>query len=247
MKRDKGECDMSTVLLETKSLTKKFGKETAVSDVSLTVQKNSIYGLLGPNGAGKSTTLKILTGILRKTSGEVFFDGHKWKRSDLQNIGSLIEAPPLYDNLTAFENVKVHATLLGLSEDRINSVLKTVDMQHAGKKRAGQFSMGMRQRLGIAIALLNHPKLLILDEPTNGLDPIGIQELRDLIRSFPQEGITVILSSHILSEVEQIADHIGIIIGGHLGYQGEINKTDDLEHLFMEVVKASREKEGVKR
>ncbi|MGW6163760.1 lantibiotic protection ABC transporter ATP-binding protein, partial [Bacillus altitudinis] len=237
---------MSTVLLETKSLTKKFGKETAVSDVSLTVQKNSIYGLLGPNGAGKSTTLKILTGILRKTSGEVFFDGHKWKRSDLQNIGSLIEAPPLYDNLTAFENVKVHATLLGLSEDRINSVLKTVDMQHAGKKRAGQFSMGMRQRLGIAIALLNHPKLLILDEPTNGLDPIGIQELRDLIRSFPQEGITVILSSHILSEVEQIADHIGIIIGGHLGYQGEINKTDDLEHLFMEVVKASREKEGVK-
>ncbi|WP_049140424.1 ATP-binding cassette domain-containing protein, partial [Bacillus subtilis] len=179
---------MSTVLLETKSLTKKFGKETAVSDVSLTVQKNSIYGLLGPNGAGKSTTLKILTGILRKTSGEVFFDGHKWKRSDLQNIGSLIEAPPLYDNLTAFENVKVHATLLGLSEDRINSVLKTVDMQHAGKKRAGQFSMGMRQRLGIAIALLNHPKLLILDEPTNGLDPIGIQELRDLIRSFPQEG-----------------------------------------------------------
>ncbi|CCU60439.1 lantibiotic protection ABC transporter ATP-binding protein [Bacillus subtilis] len=238
---------MSTVLLETKSLTKKFGKETAVSDVSLTVKKNSIYGLLGPNGAGKSTTLKILTGILRKTSGEVFFDGHKWKRSDLQNIGSLIEAPPLYDNLTAFENVKVHATLLGLSEDRINSVLKTVDMQHAGKKRAGQFSMGMRQRLGIAIALLNHPKLLILDEPTNGLDPIGIQELRDLIRSFPQEGITVILSSHILSEVEQIADHIGIIIGGHLGYQGEINKTDDLEHLFMEVVKASREKEGVKR
>ncbi|MFP5998525.1 lantibiotic protection ABC transporter ATP-binding protein [Bacillus subtilis] len=238
---------MSTVLLETKSLTKKFGKETAVSDVSLTVQKNSIYGLLGPNGAGKSTTLKILTGILRKTSGEVFFDGHKWKRSDLQNIGPLIEAPPLYDNLTAFENVKVHATLLGLSEDRINSVLKTVDMQHAGKKRAGQFSMGMRQRLGIAIALLNHPKLLILDEPTNGLDPIGIQELRDLIRSFPQEGITVILSSHILSEVEQIADHIGIIIGGHLGYQGEINKTDDLEHLFMEVVKASREKEGVKR
>lgn len=238
---------MSAILLETKSLTKKFGKETVVTDVSLTVRKNSIYGLLGPNGAGKSTTLKILTGILRKTSGEVFFDGHKWKRSDLQNIGSLIESPPLYDNLTAFENVKVHATLLGLSEDRINSVLKTVDMQHAGKKKAGQFSMGMRQRLGIAIALLNHPKLLILDEPTNGLDPIGIQELRDLIRSFPQKGITVILSSHILSEVEQIADHIGIISSGYLGYQGEINKVDDLENLFMEVVKSSREKEGVNK
>nr|AAL15571.1 putative SpaF [Bacillus subtilis] len=247
MKRIKGESDMSSVLLETKGLTKKFGKETAVADVSLTVQKNSIYGLLGPNGAGKSTTLKILTGILRKTSGEIFFDGHKWKRSDLKNIGSLIESPPLYDNLTAFENVKVHATLLGLSKERINSVLETVDMLHAGKKRAGQFSMGMRQRLGIAIALLNHPKLLILDEPTNGLDPIGIQELRDLIRSFPLEGITVILSSHILSEVEQIADHIGIISDGHLGYQGEINKADNLEQLFMEVVKSSREKGGAKK
>lgn len=107
--------------------------------------------------------------------------------------------------------------------------------------------MGMRQRLGIAIALLNHPKLLILDEPTNGLDPIGIQELRDLIRSFPLEGITVILSSHILSEVEQIADHIGIISDGHLGYQGEINKADNLEQLFMEVVKSSREKGGAKK
>lgn len=238
---------METVLLKTKNLTKKFGKELAVSDVSLTVYKNSIYGLLGPNGAGKSTTLKIITGILRNTSGEIFFDGHKWRRSDLKNIGSLIESPPLYDNLTAFENVKVHATLLGLPEERIHTVLKIVDMQHVGKKKAGQFSMGMKQRLGIAIALLNHPKLLILDEPTNGLDPIGIQELRELIRSFPQKGITVILSSHILSEVEQIADHIGIISGGYLGYEGKINKSDNLEQLFMEVVKKSKEREGMKR
>ena len=116
-------------------------------------------------------------------------------------------------------------------------MLKTVDMHHTGKKKAGQFSMGMRQRLGIAIALLNRPKLLILDEPTNGPDPIGIQELRELIRSFPEQGMTVILSSHILSEVEQIADHIGIISGGYLGYQGKINKGDDLERLFMDVVK----------
>ncbi|MEC3608452.1 lantibiotic protection ABC transporter ATP-binding protein [Bacillus glycinifermentans] len=235
---------MGNILLETKHLKKQFGRSRVVTDVSLTVQENSIYGLLGPNGAGKSTTLKMLTGILKPTSGEIFFDGHLWKRSFLQDIGSLIEYPPLYDNLTAYENVKVHATLRGLAHDRIEKVLKTVDMHHAGKKRAGQFSMGMKQRLGIAIALLNHPKLLILDEPTNGLDPIGIQELRELIKSFPQEGITVILSSHILSEVEQIADHIGIISGGRLGYQGEIDKEDDLERLFMEVVKSNREKDG---
>lgn len=171
-------------------------------------------------------------------------EGRKWKRSVLKDIGSLIESPPLYDNLTAYENAKVHATLLGLPDARITEVLKTVDMHHAGKKKAGQFSMGMRQRLGIAIALLNRPKLLILDEPTNGLDPIGIQELRELIRSFPKQGMTVILSSHILSEVEQIADHIGIISGGYLGYQGKINKGDDLERLFMDVVKSTRGKEG---
>jgi len=235
---------MSTILLETRHLQKKFGRSQAVSDVSLSVKKNSIYGLLGPNGAGKSTTLKLLTGILNPTAGDILFEGRKWKRSVLKDIGSLIESPPLYDNLTAYENAKVHATLLGLPDARITEVLKTVDMYHAGKKKAGQFSMGMRQRLGIAIALLNRPKLLILDEPTNGLDPIGIQELRELIRSFPEQGMTVILSSHILSEVEQIADHIGIISGGYLGYQGRINKGDDLERLFMDVVKSTREKEG---
>ncbi|MED1738645.1 lantibiotic protection ABC transporter ATP-binding protein [Bacillus swezeyi] len=238
---------MDTILLETNHLQKKFGRASALSDVSLTVYKNSIYGLLGPNGAGKSTTLKLLTGILNPTSGDILFAGRKWQRSVLKDIGSLIESPPLYNNLTAFENVKVHATLLGLPDARIKEVLKIVDLQHAGKKRAGQFSMGMKQRLGIAIALLNHPKLLILDEPTNGLDPIGIQELRELIRSFPEKGITVILSSHMLSEVEQIADHIGIISSGCLGYQGRINKGDDLERLFMEVVKSTRGIEGGER
>ena len=196
--------------------------------------------MLGPNGAGKSTTLKMITGILKKTSGEIIFEGHPWSRKDLRNIGALIEAPPLYENLTARENLKVRTTLLGLKESRIDEVLQTVDLTDTGKKRAGQFSMGMKQRLGIAIALLNHPKLLILDEPTNGLDPIGIQDLRNLIRSFPEQGITVILSSHILSEVELIADHIGIISNGILGYEAKINPGEDLESLFMEVVKKSK-------
>ena len=203
-------------------------------------EKNSVYGLLGPNGAGKSTTLKMITGMLHKTSGEILFEDKPWSRADLEKIGALIEMPPLYDNLTAWENLKVRTLLLGLPDSRIKEVLEIVDLKNTGKKKSGQFSIGMKQRLGIAIALLNHPRLLILDEPTNGLDPLGIQELRDLIKSFPEQGITVILSSHILAEVEQIADHIGIINNGRLAYQNAINHQENLEELFMNVVKKGR-------
>lgn len=227
---------MDTILKIT-NLCKKFKGQTAVNNVSLNIRRNSVYGLLGPNGAGKSTTLKMITGILKPTSGRIDFDGHLWQRSDLNRIGALIETPPLYENLTAYENLKVRTTLLGLNDKSIEEVLKTVRLTDTGKKRAGQFSLGMKQRLGIAIALLNNPQLLILDEPTNGLDPIGIEELRELIRSFPEKGITVILSSHILSEVQQIADYIGIIADGILGYESELRTGDKLEQIFMDVVK----------
>lgn len=223
-------------MLETKNLTKQFGKQTAVNQLNLKVERQSIYGLLGPNGSGKSTTLKMITGMLRKTSGQILIDGHDWSRKDLENIGALIESPPLYENLTARENLKVRTLMLGLPDSRIDEVLKIVDLTNTGQKKSGQFSMGMKQRLGIAIALLNHPKLLILDEPTNGLDPIGIQELRELIRSFPEQGITVIISSHILSEIQMTADHIGIIANGVLGYQDRIHQDEDLEKLFTDVV-----------
>lgn len=232
---------MASYILQTEKLCKKFRKQHAVNNISLMVQKNSIYGLLGPNGAGKSTTLKMITGLLRPTSGNIIFAGHPWGRKDLKDIGSLIESPALYSNLTAEENLKVHTKLLNLLDSQIHEVLETVDLKNTGKKRASQFSMGMKQRLGIAIALLAHPKLLILDEPTNGLDPIGIQELRELIRSFPSKDVTVILSSHMLSEVEQVADHIGIISNGILGYQDEIHKDDNLEKLFMKIVKENRQ------
>lgn len=228
-------------ILKTDNLCKDFKKQKAVNNVSITVRENSIYGLLGPNGAGKSTTLKMITGMLRPTSGKVLFNGHDWNRKDLEQIGALIETPPLYDNLSAVENLEVRAKLLNVPKARINEVLEIVDLQNTGRKKAGQFSMGMKQRLGIAIALLNKPKLLILDEPTNGLDPIGIQELRSLIRSFPSQGITVILSSHILSEVQLIADDIGIISNGILGYEGQMNKDENLENLFIEVVRKSQE------
>ncbi|WP_311083277.1 lantibiotic protection ABC transporter ATP-binding protein [Paenibacillus polymyxa] len=231
---------MDNIILQTKNLCKTFGRQQVVNNVTLSIQENSVYGLLGPNGAGKSTTLKMLTGMLRPTAGEILFQGKSWSRKDLAQIGALIESPPLYENLTARENLKVRTTLLGLPDSRIDEVLSIVDLTDTGKKRSGQFSMGMKQRLGIAIALLNHPKLLILDEPTNGLDPIGIQEQRELIRSFPKKGITVILSSHILSEVEQIVDHVGIIAGGVLAYQEAVTPGQNLKSLFMQIAQEYR-------
>lgn len=228
------------MILRTTDLCKNFRNQTAVNRVSLNIRRCSVYGLLGPNGAGKSTALKMIAGILRPSSGSIEFDGHAWRREDLADIGALIETPPLYDNLTAYENLKVRAVLLGAGDQQIREVLQLVRLTGTGKKRAGQFSLGMKQRLGIAIALLNQPKLLILDEPTNGLDPVGIEELRDLIRSFPEQGITVILSSHILSEVQQIADHVGIISNGVLGYESELRADEDLEKLFMQVVQQNR-------
>lgn len=205
-------------ILETRGLTKRFGRgdqaQDAVADVSLHIREGEVYGLLGPNGAGKSTTLKMICGMLRPTAGEILFAGRAWRREDLYAIGSLIEEAPLYPNLTARENLRVRTTLLGLPESRVDEVLAAVDLADTGKKRAGRFSMGMRQRLGLALALIARPRLLVLDEPTNGLDPIGIEELRDQIRGFAAAGTTVIVSSHILSEVQQMADTIGIIYGG---------------------------------
>ncbi|MCM1212810.1 MAG: lantibiotic protection ABC transporter ATP-binding protein [Blautia sp.] len=224
-------------ILKTTDLCKDFKEQKAVDKVSLHIERNAIYGLLGANGAGKSTILKMITGIYRPTSGEIEFDNHPWNRNDLHSIGALIETPPLYENLSAYENLKARTLALGLPEERIREVLDIVRLSDTGRKKAGHFSLGMKQRLGIALALLSKPALLILDEPTNGLDPIGISELRELICSFPAQGITVILSSHILSEVEQMVDHIGILADGKLGYEGEIPRGADLEELFMNVIK----------
>ena len=179
----------------------------------------------------------MITGMLHKSSGDIIFNDHIWSRKDLEQIGALIELPPLYENLSARENLKVRTMLLGLPESRIDEVLQIVGLSNTGKKRSGKFSLGMKQRLGIAIALLNNPKLLILDEPTNGLDPLGIQELREMILGFPKQGITVILSSHNISEVEQVADYIGIICEGELKYQYIKDSQESLENLFLEVVK----------
>jgi ABC-2 type transport system ATP-binding protein len=227
---------LEDLILETRHLSKKFKNELADNDISLHIKRNTVYGLIGPNGAGKSTLLKMIVQLLAPTEGNIIFDGHPISRKDLDNIGALIEGPALYNNLTVEENLLVHAKLLNIPVSRISEVLEIVDLKKTGKKTAGKFSMGMKQRLGIALALLNNPKLLILDEPTNGLDPFGVKELRDLIAGFPKQGITVILSSHILSEVAQVIDRIGIINRGELLFEGVPDQKESLEDFFTKIV-----------
>ena len=225
-------------ILETKNLSKQFKNTLALDKVSIHINEGKVYGLLGPNGAGKSTFLKLITQIIKPTSGQIFYKDHQISQKDLAEIGSIIENPAIYPNLTAYENLKVLTTLLNIEEEKINEVLKMVSLTNTGNKLTREFSLGMKQRLGIAMALINNPKLLILDEPTNGLDPMGIAELRELIKSFTNDGITVLISSHILSEVDQVADKVGIIVNGKLAYEGQNDKgSAHLEKLFMDIVK----------
>ncbi len=229
------------MILRTEKLSKRYRKKEVVSGVHINVPEKSVYGLLGPNGAGKSTILKMISGIAKPSEGTIFFAGHPWERKDLKDLGALIEHPPIYGNLSAYENLEVRALQLGIRKEKINEVLEKVGLKDVGKKRAGHFSLGMKQRLGIALAIINEPKLLILDEPTNGLDPFGIEELRGLIRDFADCGMTIILSSHILGEVQMVADYIGILSEGVLAYEGSNDRSVQLEDLFMEIAKNRRE------
>lgn len=221
-----------TNLIETHKIVKKFKDQLVLDEINLHVPENKVYCLLGPNGAGKTTLMKILTGMISASSGKVDFAGHEWTRSDLADIGSLIENAPLYGNLTAQENLQVICRLRGSDESEIPNILQTVGLTNTGKKLSKNFSLGMKERLGIGLALVGNPKLLILDEPTNGLDPLGIQQLRELIAEFKQRKITIIISSHMLSEVEHLADNIGIIGGGKLLLEQEYDHETDLEKLF---------------
>ena len=213
-------------LIETRALTRRFGSHVAVNDVNLLVPRAGVYGFLGPNGAGKTTAIRMLLGLIRPDAGEVRLFGQSLKsdhRALMSRVGALVEAPSLYPHLTGRENLEVTRRLLGSSRNSIDVALETIKLTRDADRRVREYSLGMRQRLGLALALLNKPQLLILDEPTNGLDPAGIHEMRDLIRRLPKEfGVTVFLSSHLLSEVEQIADHIGIIHESKLLFQGTL-------------------------
>jgi ABC-type multidrug transport system ATPase subunit len=213
-------------LIETRGLTRRFGSQLAVDDLDLLVPAAGVYGFLGPNGAGKTTAIRMLLGLIRPNAGEVRLFGQSLNGNHgalMRRVGALVEAPSLYPHLTGRENLEVTRRLLGSDRNLIELALATVKLTKDADRRVREYSLGMRQRLGLALALLNNPDLLILDEPTNGLDPAGIHEMRDLIRRLPDEfGVTVFLSSHLLGEVEQIATHIGIIHEGSLLFQGPL-------------------------
>jgi bacitracin transport system ATP-binding protein len=209
------------MILETSGLTKQYSTQLAVSDLNIHIKKSEVYGLLGRNGAGKTTAIRMITGLLQPTKGEVKLFGDRMivpTKKCFNRIGALIESPAFYENLTARDNLKIISDLRGKqSKDSINKALALVNLENENKKKVKQFSLGMKQRLGIAMALMHEPEFIILDEPTNGLDPVGIQQIRMLIKNLSREkGVTVLISSHILSEIEQMADTIGIIDHGRL-------------------------------
>lgn len=214
-------------IIETTQLTKMYKKKSSVNQINLKVIEGSIYGFLGPNGAGKTTTIRMLLGLIKPSEGDIEVFGKKLRRhrdSILSQVGSLVESPSYYGHLTGYKNLEILTTMLGLPKSRIDEKLKLVGLEQQRDKLVKNYSLGMKQRLGIAAALINNPKLLILDEPTNGLDPSGIQEIRNLIKELPKKhGITVLISSHLLSEVNQIATHVGIINNGQLIYQDTLN------------------------
>lgn len=233
-------------IVKTYELTKRYKDNLSVNNLNMRVKEGRIYGFLGPNGAGKSTTLKMLLDLVKPTAGEIDIFGKRLNSSTradiLRNVGSLIESPSYYGHLTGFENLKILQTLLDVPKKNIDEVLRIVRLDRQQNKKVSAYSLGMKQRLGLASALLSFPKLLILDEPTNGLDPAGIQEMRDLIRSLPQKyGMTVIVSSHLLSEIDQMAEDIGIIANGKMMYQGPLNllhetdKSKSLEEIFLDL------------
>ncbi len=209
-------------------LCKRYGSETCVDHLALKVPQGAVYGFLGPNGAGKTTTLKMLLGLVHPSAGSVHLLGHeltpRTRLAILREGGSLIESPSYYGHLTARENLEIVRRLRGLPAEEIDEALRTVRLDGQTKKPVNHFSLGMKQRLGIAAALMGRPRLLLLDEPTNGLDPSGIQEMRELIRSLPSRyGMTVIVSSHLLGEIDQMADHVGVIRQGRLVFQGTMS------------------------
>lgn len=219
---------MTKSILSIRNLSKSFGGQKVLDNLNMEIKTGEIYGFLGVNGAGKSTTMKIILGLLPKDRGEIIALGHslpKNRSQVLPEIGALIEEPSFYPNLTGFENLQLIQELANLPKENIKVAMEATGIYYAKDKLVRNYSLGMKQRLGISMALIKFPKFLILDEPTNGLDPDGIHQMRQLIRSLPQKfNMTVLISSHILSEIENLADTVGIIKDGDLIYEGSINR-----------------------
>ncbi len=213
---------LSHNIIGVRHLEKRFGQVHAVKDINLSIERGQIYGFLGPNGAGKTTTIRMILGLIRPTKGEIRIFGEALSGKSLRRIGSLVESPSAYGHLTGRENLEVIRTLRQTPKSRVAEVLELVGLTDAANRVVRNYSLGMKGRLSLAAALLHEPELLILDEPTNGLDPQGIREIRDLIRGLPALGITVLVSSHLLSEVEQIATHLGIVSAGKMRFEGSL-------------------------
>lgn len=218
-----------TPIIKTTGLSYNYSKGVkTLFDIGLNVEKGSIYGFLGPNGSGKTTTLSLLLGLLKNQTGDIEIFGqhlHSNREAILKRIGSLVETPSLYAHLSAKENLEVYRQVYGASKSRVGEVLDIVGLADTGKKVVKKFSLGMKQRLSIALALLPNPELLILDEPSNGLDPAGIIELRELMKKLNREqGMTIIISSHLLGEVEKMVSHVGIIFKGKMLFQGPLSE-----------------------
>jgi lantibiotic transport system ATP-binding protein len=227
--------------IETHGLTRRFGPRTVVDRVDLRVPRECVYGFLGPNGAGKTTTIRLLLGLIRPDAGGVDVLGEPFSRHSLRQVGSLVESPCLYPHLTGRENLEVTRRLLGTARAGIGRALETSGLEADADRLVRDYSLGMKQRLGLALSLMTEPRLLVLDEPTNGLDPAGIHEMRDLLRRLPREhGVTVFLSSHLLAEVEQIAGFVGIIHEGRLTFQGRLSELGERQqsHLRLGVRRA---------
>ncbi|MGW5746358.1 ABC transporter ATP-binding protein [Amycolatopsis sp. NPDC003861] len=227
--------------LEISALHKHYGAHRALDGADLRVRQGEVYGLLGPNGAGKTTLMKTVLGLQRPTSGEIRLFGRPYDRRLLTEVGALVEAPGLWPHLNAREHLRIHARLRGVSEDWIGAVLDQVQLTGVRERRVSQYSLGMRWRLGIAIALLVRPRFIVLDEPTNGLDPIGIREMRALIRSLSGAGVTIMISSHQLSEIAQICDRVGVLVAGRTRYEGEVGGLaldGDLEAGFFRIIES---------
>lgn len=221
-------------LITTNGILKSLGGKKILKDVNLNIAKGKVYGLLGSNGAGKSTIMKIIAGIITKYEGNVTFKNKVWSRDVLNKIGFLIEYPSLYDNLNAYDNLKIISLEEDVSLDRINVVLEECGINDTGSKKIKDFSLGMKQRLGIAIAILKDPEFVILDEPFNGLDPYGIRDLKTYLKKLKNSGKTILISSHILSEIQDISDNIGILNNGNIVYEGECNNEIDLQKIFFD-------------
>ncbi|CEN46832.1 Bacitracin transport ATP-binding protein bcrA [Capnocytophaga canis] len=211
-------------ILEIRQLTKKFGSFVAVDNVSFQIEKGSIYGLLGPNGSGKSTTLGMILNVVNKTSGEYqWFNGNISNQQALKRIGAIIERPNFYPYMSAYENLRLVCKIKGATTDKIQEKLQLVGLWEVKDRKFSAFSLGMKQRLAIASALLNDPEILILDEPTNGLDPQGIHQIRELIRYIASQGVTVLLASHLLDEVEKVCTHVVVLQQGKMRYNGRVD------------------------